>query len=112
MRSSREKPSFAGVFVLLGKTAPRHATGHNIPSANPAFRTERGARPPRACPPPRPLPYPGPPSASPPAPAAAETLVLHTRLLGDLRVPGTAGQTADGLRVLVRRSRTDQRGAG
>ena len=42
-----------------------------------------------------PPPPPRLPSPMPPASAAAETLVLHTRLLGDLRVPGTADSAAE-----------------
>lgn len=42
-----------------------------------------------------PPPRPQTPSAPAPAPATAETLLLHTRLLGDLRVPGNPEQAAE-----------------
>ncbi|MBI0539308.1 hypothetical protein D9599_27665 [Roseomonas sp. KE2513] len=61
-------------------------------------------RPPRAGPTERPLPRPWLPTSPPPrAPAAAETLPLHTSLLDDLTVPGPAEQAAT-LRALSARA--------
>ncbi len=95
MPNYREKPGFAEVSVLLEKPAARPATDWGIPSVNQVLRTEGGAprwRRPDSAPPS--LPRMPSPTAAPAASAPAELLVLHTFLLGDLRVPGSSARAA------------------